>query len=293
MIELDVEFTRNLLPERPAEAHKGTFGHLFVIAGSRGFTGAARLACEAAARSGAGLVTLGVPRPLADCMAAALTETMTLPLPSTDAESLSEEAAEPALAFVQGKQAVVLGPGLSQHPSTFAFVAAFVKKCPVPLLADADGLNTLAAHPDVPPGISAPFVITPHPGEMARLLQTSSEEVQRDRETAAREAAKRFRCVAVLKGHRTIIATPDGKLHINTTGNSGLAKGGTGDVLAGLIGGLMAQGLSGLDAAILGVYLHGLAGDRAAAAKTSRGMTAMDVVHALPEAWRMLEKGNP
>jgi len=293
MNELDAEFARSLLPARPLDAHKGTFGHLFIVAGSRGFTGAAKLACEAAMRSGVGLVTLGVPRPLADCMAAVLTEAMTLPLPATDAESFSEDAVEPALAFAHGKQAVALGPGLSQHPSTLAFVAAFVKKCPVPLLADADGLNALAAQPDALTGVSAPFVITPHPGEMARLLQTSSEEVQRDREAAAREAAKRFGCVAVLKGHRTLIATPDGELHLNTTGNAGLAKGGTGDVLAGLIGGLMAQGMSVRDAAILGVYVHGLAGDRAASVRTQRGMTASDVVRAIPDAWRLIEEGTP
>jgi NAD(P)H-hydrate epimerase len=291
MFDIDIALARSLLPERPADVHKGTFGHLFVLAGSRGFTGAAKLVCEAAMRSGVGLVTLGVPNPLADCMAAALTETMTLPLTATFDESFSKYAVKPALAFARDKQAVALGPGLSQHPSTRAFVLAFVKRCPVPMLIDADGLNALAPCPDALRDVSVPRVITPHPGEMARLLETTTADIQRDRPAAAREATRRFQCVVVLKGHRTIVATPGGEMFENTTGNAGLAKGGTGDVLAGLIGGLLAQGMSPRDAAILGVYVHGLAGDYAAAAKTQRGMVAMDVVHVLPEAWRHLESG--
>jgi ADP-dependent NAD(P)H-hydrate dehydratase / NAD(P)H-hydrate epimerase len=291
MTNIDIAVAKSLLRERPADAHKGTFGHLFVLAGSRGFTGAAKLVCEAAMRSGVGLVTLGVPNPLADCIASALTETMTLPLAATIAESFTKDALEPALAFARDKQAVALGPGLSQHPSTQAFVLAFVKRCPVPMLIDADGLNALASSPDALCDISAPRVLTPHPGEMARLLKKTTADVQRDRPAAASEATRRFQCVVVLKGHRTIIATPGGELFENTTGNAGLAKGGTGDVLAGLIGGLLAQGMSPRDAAILGVYVHGLAGDYAAAAKTQRGMVAMDVVHALHEAWRHLEAG--
>ncbi len=289
MMEIDIAVARSLLRARPADVHKGTFGHLFVLGGSRGFTGAAKLVCEAAMRSGVGLVTLGVPTPLADCMATALTEAMTLPLTATIEESFSKYAVKPALAFARDKQAVALGPGLSQHPSTRAFVLAFVKRCPVPILIDADGLNAFAPRPDSLRDVSAPCVITPHPGEMARLLDTTIADVQRDRPASALDATRRFQCVVVLKGHRTIVATPDSELFANTTGNAGLAKGGTGDVLAGLIGGLLAQGMSPRDAAILGVYVHGLAGDYAAVDKTQRGMVAMDVVHALPEAWRYLE----
>ncbi|MCX5757713.1 MAG: NAD(P)H-hydrate dehydratase [Candidatus Hydrogenedentes bacterium] len=185
MIGIDIAVAKSLLRERPAGAHKGTFGHLFVLAGSRGFTGAAKLVCEAAMRSGVGLVSLGVPHPLADCMAAALTETMTLPLFATNAESLAEDAVEAALAFARDKQAVALGPGLSQHPSARAFVLAFVKRCTAPMIIDADGLNALASSPDALRGVSAPCVLTPHPGEMARLLETSNDDVQRDRPAAA------------------------------------------------------------------------------------------------------------
>ena len=145
--EIGIELLRSTLPKRPADAHKGSFGHLFVIAGSRGFTGAAKLACEAAGRSGVGLVTVGVPRPLGDVMAASLTETMSFMLPSTDAETVAEAAVESALEFASTKNAVVLGPGLSLHPETQAFVLKFVRHCAVPLLVDADGLNALSVKP--------------------------------------------------------------------------------------------------------------------------------------------------
>ena len=283
---------RPLLPERPAAGHKGTFGHVFIVAGSRGFTGAAKLTCMGAARSGVGLVTAGVPKPVADIVAASLLEPMSFPLPATDAETLSEAALEPALEFAKDKQAVVLGPGLSQHPETRAFVLAFVERCTAPLLVDADGLNCLGADTSVLERAAAPRVLTPHPGEMARLADAPTGGIQHDRETAAIQFAREHNCVLVLKGHRTIVAGPSGEAHVNLTGNSGLASGGTGDVLAGLMGGLMAQGMTGLDAACLGVFLHGLAGDIAAAAMTERAMIAGDLLTYLPAAWRELEPGG-
>ena len=287
-MELTREYLRAHLPERPEQGHKGSFGHLFVLAGSRGVTGAAKLACEAAGRSGVGLVTLGVPRTLGDAMAASLLETMSLPLPATDAESLSFAALEPALQFAADKQAVALGPGLSRHPETTAFVHAFVARCTAPMIVDADGLNALSERPETLTAIQAPCILTPHPGEMARLTASTTAEVQRDREASARRLANSSRCVVVLKGHHTLIAGPDERLAVNLTGNNGLAKGGTGDVLAGLLGGLLAQGLPPFDAACLGVYLHGLAGDLAAARFTARGMTAGDVIALLPDAWRTI-----
>ena len=290
--EINLDLVRSLLPERPAEGHKGTFGHVFIVAGSRGFTGAAKLACEGAARSGAGLVTVGVPRTLGDVVAASLLETMSLLLPCTEAESLSEAALEQALEFAASKQAVVVGPGLSQHPETRGFVLGFVERCPVPMLVDADGLNGLSANPDVLLDAAGPRVLTPHPGEMARLTKQTTRRVQQDREGAALDFASRYKCVVVLKGHGTVVANPEGRAYVNTTGNSGLASGGTGDVLAGLVGGLLAQGITCTDAALLGVFLHGLAGDLAAAAKTQRGMVASDVIDAIPEAWRTIEQGG-
>lgn len=285
--ELDAATVRSLLPQRPPDAHKGTFGHVLVIGGSRGFAGAVRLAAEAAARSGVGLVTAAVPRALADVLAAAFLEVMTKPLPDTPDEALSHAAVGPALAFVEGKDAVVLGPGMSQHDGARDFALSLIRKCPLPMLIDADGLNNLSTDLRVLRG-DAPRVLTPHPGEMARLTGTSSQEVQGARESLAEAFAREHRCVMVLKGYRTVIS--DGSAtYVNPSGNSGMATGGTGDVLSGIIGGLLAQGMSALDAALAGTYLHGLAGDIAMQAKTARGMIAGDVVSAMPEAWRQLE----
>ncbi len=288
-MELSRESMRAAMPARPEEGHKGTFGHLLVLAGSRGFTGAAKLVCEAAGRSGVGLVTAGIPYPLADILATSLTEAMTLRLPATKEETFAPAAVDPALKFVQDKDAVVLGPGLSRHPGTEAFVHGFVLHCPVPLVIDADGLNALSEQRTVMSKIPVPCILTPHPGEMARLLDTSSKKVQSDREATVKQLAKTSGCVVALKGHRTLIAGPEGQFAINTTGNNGLGTGGTGDVLAGLLGGLLAQGMSAFEAACLGVYLHGLAGDIAAERFTRRGMIASDVIHAIPDAWHTLE----
>jgi len=286
---LTLDGLRAVLPNRPEAGHKGIFGHLFVLAGSRGFTGAAKLVCEAACRSGVGLVTLGIPYPLGDIIACALTEAMSLRLPSTDGESLAHEGLDQALAFAADKQAVVLGPGLSRHPGTIAFVQDFLPHCPTPLLVDADGLNALSEHPELLHEVRRPCILTPHPGEMARLLGGSTAAVQADREGTAKAFAMQYGCGVVLKGHGTVIAAPDGRLAVNPTGNSGLASGGTGDVLAGLIGGLLAQGMLAFDAACLGVYLHGLAADIVAERASKRGMIARDVIRALPEAWRRIE----
>jgi len=289
--EITLDLVRSLLPERPAHGHKGTFGHVFIVAGSRGFTGAAKLACEAASRSGVGLVTVGVPRPLGDVVAESLVEAMSFVLPATEAESLAADALEPALEFAASKQAVVLGPGLSQHPETRAFVLEFVKRCPVPMLIDADGLNALSTKPETLLAAAGPRILTPHPGEMARITGKATGDIQKNREAVASNFAATYGCVAVLKGYRTVVADAEGRALVNPTGNAGLASGGTGDVLAGLAGGLLAQGMTGMDAALAGVYVHGLAGDIAAAAMTERGMVASDVIHAIPEAWQRVEQG--
>jgi NAD(P)H-hydrate epimerase len=197
---------------------------------------------------------------------------------------------ESALEFASTKNAVVLGPGLSLHPETQAFVLKFVRHCAVPLLVDADGLNALSVKPSTLQERKTPCVITPHPGEMGRLLKLKTETVQGNREGVAIEAARRFGCTAVLKGHRTVVADVTGEVFVNPTGNNGLAKGGTGDVLSGIIGALVAQGLGAFPAALLGVYAHGLSADIAARGKTPRGMTASDVVECLPAAWRVIEE---
>ena len=288
--EIDIEMLRSLLPERVETAHKGTFGHVFIIAGSRGLTGAAKLVCHAALRSGVGLVTVGVPKPLGDIMGSSPMEAMSFLLPSTDAEALSREALHPALEFARNKQAVVLGPGLSQHAETRDFILGFIGKCPVPLLVDADGLNCLSDQLRVLKRSKSPVVITPHPGEMARLTGLTTSLIQKDREGIASEFAKRYGCVIVLKGYQTVVTDGNENTFINPTGNVGMASGGSGDLLSGLIGGLMAQGISPLNSALIGTYVHGLAGDITADLMTERGMTASDIIEAIPEAWRIFEE---
>lgn len=282
-------YAAHLLPPRPPEGHKGTFGHVFIIAGSRGFTGAMRMTCEAAGRAGSGLVTVGIPHALGDVAAITLLEAMSRLLPDTPQQTIAAAALDPALAFAEDKQAVVLGPGLSTHEETAAFVQGFVPQCAPPLVIDADGLNNLAH--DLAPLDKRPdgtTIITPHPGEMARLAGCDTRTVQADREAVARDFAAAHGVVVVLKGFHTVVAHPDGETATNTTGGSGLGTGGTGDVLAGLLGGLLAQGLSPWDAARLGVWVHGYAGDCAAEQYTARAMLARDVLECIPQAFGAL-----
>jgi len=288
-IMIDIQMARALLPVRPVDGHKGTFGHVLIVGGARGYTGAVKMAALAAARSGAGLVTACVPEPLADVVASGLFEIMTFPLPATDTAGLSDAALSPALEYAAGRDVAVVGPGIGQHLQTQRFARDFAAVCPKPLVIDADGLNALAGDTGVLRRAQAPVILTPHPGEMARLAGIGVRDVQADREHAASSFAVQYGCIVVLKGHGTVIAAPDGALHVNTTGNAGMASGGTGDVLSGLIGGLLAQKMAPLEAAILGVYAHGLAGDLAAAEKTQRGMIASDLIGSLPAAWHKLE----
>jgi len=260
-----------LLPVRPRDAHKGTFGHVLVIGGSRGKTGAALLAGEGAARAGAGLTTLAVPATLQPAFEGRVRELMTVAVPNAgDVGSL-----------VRGRAAVVCGPGLGVTDETRALVAEVVRRTSVPLVLDADGLNVVAGT-----GIlgerRAPTVVTPHPGEMARLLGCDTAEVQADRLGAARRLARAEGAIVVLKGARTVVAAPDGGAAISPTGNPGMASGGTGDVLAGILGALLGQGLPPFDAAVLGVFVHGAAGDRVAARQGEVGLLAGDLLAELP-----------
>ncbi len=281
------------LPPRPRDAHKGVFGHLLVLAGSRGMTGAARLACEAACRSGAGLVTLGVPAPLADILEAVLVEAMKLPLPATDAASFAAGAAGPALEAARDRGAVLIGPGLSRDPMTATFARRVVRGWDGPLAVDADALHALAWDRPLSGPCRAralpPPVLTPHPGEMARLTGLSTAEIQEARETAALHYAEKWNAVVVLKGWHTVVAAPDGRSAVNPTGNQGMATGGSGDVLAGLIGGLLAQGMDPWEAACAAVYVHGLSGDIAVRGVSPRALTAGDLVGGVCAAWRDLE----
>lgn len=276
-----------LLPPRPATGHKGTFGHLLVVAGSRGKTGAAAMAAEGGLRIGAGLVTVACPQAVHDILAVKLTEAMTLPLPGGDA--LGDDSIEELRSFWEGKSAVALGPGLGQEQGTVAFVRRLLRECPLPLVLDADGLNAVA---DAPEALlerkGVPAVLTPHPGEMARLLGSTVGAVEEDRIGAARDFAVRYGVALVLKGARTVIAFADGRVRINGSGNPGMACGGMGDALTGVIGGLLAQGLSAEDAAVLGVHLHGLAADRLVPTMGTAGMVATDLLREIPAARRFL-----
>ena len=268
---VDEHRVRACLPKRSADSHKGSHGHVLALVGSYGMAGAAMLCTEAALRAGAGLVTAAVPESIYPMVTVAVPEAVCLPL--------SENAAAQATAALAGKSAVVAGCGLGRSPEAEETLASVLAAATAPVVLDADGINWLAAHTDKRETVSAPLCLTPHPAEMARLMGLTAAEVQADRKAVAKACADRFRAVVVLKGHRTVVATPDDPMVlINPTGCAGMAVGGTGDVLAGLIAGLLAQGLSPADAAAVGVYLHGAAGEAAAARHSQRAMLARDLL---------------
>lgn len=284
------EEVSGLLPKRPVAGHKGTFGHVLVVAGSPGFTGAAVLAGLGVLRAGAGLVTVACPEGCRVTVAAVRPELLTVGLPEGPDGRLAPQAGTAALRR-PGFSAVVAGPGLGATPDVRRAVLDLLMGAAgrLPVVLDADALNALAL--EGPESVAAvlrradvPVVLTPHPGEMARLLGSTVASVQADRLGVALEAARSWRAVVVLKGAGTVVAAPDGRLWLNATGGPALATGGTGDVLAGAIGGLAAQGLGSLEAALLGVCLHGLAGDAASLEVGSRGLLASDVAERLPLA---------
>jgi hydroxyethylthiazole kinase-like uncharacterized protein yjeF len=292
---LDAVSVRAMLPPRKRAAHKGSFGHAGIIAGSSGKTGAAALAALGALRAGAGLVTVSVPEGLYGVLDAKLLEAMTFPVAETASHSLAKAAKASLLGFAAAKTAVAMGPGIGCEAETVGLVQELITEIKQPLVLDADGINALAGHAHILRRAQSPAVIlTPHPGEMARLLGTSVGDVQKDRLGVAGGFAREFNVHVVLKGAGTVIAGPDGALAVNPTGNPGMATGGTGDVLTGMIAGFLAQRLSPWDAASAGTYLHGLAGDLAAARRGEIGMIARDLIDAIPEAIRRLQsEENP
>ena len=278
-----------MLPYRWPEMHKGDAGRLLIVAGSAGMSGAAALAGLAAMRAGAGLVSLAVPESLNDILEVKCTEVMTLPLPETPQRSLAPAAAEGILAFAESCDAVALGPGLSQVTETQQLARDLIQQIPVPLVVDADGLNACVGATEVLTGRSAPTVLTPHPGELGRLIDVPMSDIQADRVATARQAAEDLGCVVVLKGAATVTAAPDGEVWVNPTGNPGMASGGVGDVLTGIIGALLAGGADALDAAVSGVFYHGRAGDLAAELRGERALVASDLLEQLPDAFLPLE----
>jgi len=285
---VDPQWVRMLLPERPRSAHKGDFGRVLVIAGSVGMTGAAALCAEAALRVGAGLVTVGCPASLNDILEVKLTEAMTFPLPETYLRTLDTRALALILELAEEADVLAIGPGLSRQPETAVLVRRLVARVEKPIVVDADGLNALAETPFLLESDHAPAVLTPHPGELARLMDASIGEVQARRTEFAERAAARFQSVVILKGACSVIAEPGRPLAISPTGNPGLATGGTGDVLTGMVAGLIAQGLLPFEAGAAAAYLHGLAGDLVADRVGEPYLLAGDVLSAIPESVRSL-----
>ncbi|MDP8248183.1 MAG: NAD(P)H-hydrate dehydratase [Candidatus Tritonobacter lacicola] len=277
----------SLFVHRRRVSHKGNFGHVLIIAGSVGMTGAAALAAMGALRAGAGLVTVGIPSGLNDILEVKLTEAMTVPLPQTDEVTLSLEAAGRIKSVEAKFDSVVLGPGLSTHPETVRLVKELALSLVVPKVIDADGLNAFAGDEAALSKIRGPAVLTPHPGEMGRLIRKGVAGVQGDRVGAAVDLAGRFGDTVVLKGAATVIANP-AEVFINSTGNPGMASGGMGDVLAGMIGTYLAQGMNTLDAAKSGVFIHGAAGDLAALQIGEAGLIASDLLDRIPLVARRL-----
>lgn len=280
----DCDEIRALLPERGASGHKGSHGHLLVVAGAPGTSGAAVLAGRAALRGGAGLVTVACPPDVQPVVAAAQPELMTAVVDGFSTEAWRER--------LSGKKALTVGPGLGTGRGASQLVAWLVRNARLPMIVDADGLNVLASRLDLLRSTRAPLILTPHPGEMSRLAGCPVAEVQADRRRVALDMAHRTGAVVVLKGSGTMIAAPDGRLGVNLTGGPILGTAGTGDVLAGLIGSLLAQGVEAFDAARLGAYLHGLAGDRLARRLGEAGLLAGELADELPLAREELRSGG-
>ncbi|MBV8205994.1 MAG: NAD(P)H-hydrate dehydratase [Acidobacteria bacterium] len=296
-----VEFLDGHFPWREADAHKGDFGHVLIIGGCLGKSGAAAMAGMAALRAGAGLVTVACPRSVLPMVASSAPELMTEALEETPDGSISPAALKNGRLheILRGKDAVAIGPGLGRNAETAEFAREAVRECPHPLALDADGLNAFEAMVSGLEGSRRPLVLTPHPGEFSRLTGIPVAELGSNaaRILHAREFAKKCRSIVVLKGHRTLIADPGGEIYVNTTGNAGMATGGTGDVLTGIITTLMARraangnGIRAAEAAALGVYLHGLAGDVAMGERGQDAMIATDLIAALPGAFRRIARG--
>jgi len=304
-----------LVPERPRYSHKGDYGHVLVVAGSTGRTGAAIMAAKACLRAGAGLVTMGVPESLMDVFQSRVTEEMTLPLPDRGDGTVSVKAVDAILRFSSEKaDAICIGPGIGVSDETRKLMREMVSSSRTPLVIDADGINSLGRDRigkertrNILRKALAPLVLTPHPGEMARLISLDGSrsqeadtkgisdlraQIERDRINIAIAFSKATGACLVLKGVPTVIAGSNGRAFINTTGNPGMATAGAGDILAGMVASFVAQGLDAMNASLLGAYMHGLAGDFAAAQKGMPSLVASDIADSIPDAFRELAKEN-
>lgn len=273
------------LSQRKAETHKGDYGHLFILAGSARFSGAGLLCAEAALRSGAGLVTLGLPKSInLAVIKIKPREVMTLPLAETKEGTLSLNAFTRIFQMLRQADVLVIGPGLGNNKSTYSLIRRVINKCAVPAVIDADGLNAFSKNLGILKKHKGVTILTPHQKELSRLFGLDIARVQKNRKLIAKKYAKYYNNTIVLKGHETLVAGSRGQLYVNKTGNPGMATAGSGDVLSGMIGAFLAQGLEAFSAAKYAVYVHGLAGDIAAKDKTQMGLIASDIINRIPDA---------
>ena len=284
MERTDKNTVKRAVPLRPDDANKGTMGSLLSVCGCYGMAGAAILSGRAALRSGLGLLKSALPESIYPIVASAVPESVFYPL-SQSGRALSADNLPALLEYAAGSRAVMIGCGLSVCADTRAIVRGMLASCRVPILLDADALNCIAGEPELLRGAAAPAVVTPHPAEMGRMIGKTAAEVNSARIQTAARFAEEYGAVTLLKGAGTFIASPDGRLVLNTTGNSGMATGGSGDVLSGIIGALLAQGAEPFDAAAAGAYLHGLAGDLAAERLGRTSMLPGDIIDELPGAF--------
>ncbi len=287
---LTVEIVREILPLRPSDSHKGTFGHVLLIAGSPGMAGAAMLASHSALRVGAGLAYLAAPRSLVNYLPPE--EIIYRPMPENQSGTLSHDAYDAIKGHISNASAVVLGPGLGLNDDTIALVETLVGNIDCPCVIDADGLNAISKKPSILQNNEGAFVLTPHPKELARLMNCDVATVQSDRINQSIDAAKKFNCVVVLKGSMSVIANPQGEVFINPTGNPAMATAGAGDVLSGIIGGLLAQKVDPFQAAACGVYIHGRAGDILSQELGQSGIVAGDLKRLIPFAVESIRSGD-
>jgi hydroxyethylthiazole kinase-like uncharacterized protein yjeF len=281
-----------LLSPRGRDSHKGSFGHVLVVAGSLGRAGAAVMAARSALRTGAGLVSVATPNGLVPIIQQSIAEAMCVPAAESIDGTLGIGAEHELINAASKMDACAIGPGLSTHAETALCVRNLVPALTIPMVVDADGLNALAGSVDILKKAKAPVIVTPHPGEMARLSGVPAADVQKDRIGIASAFAKTFRVTVVLKGAGTIVASPAGQVFVNSTGNPGMATGGTGDALTGMIASFLAQGHTAEQAACLGVYLQGLAGDLAAGEQGEAGMITGDLIEKIPQAIQTIVEGN-
>jgi hydroxyethylthiazole kinase-like uncharacterized protein yjeF len=280
-----------LIGPRPADSNKGKYGHVLVVGGSRGKAGSVAMAGMSALRTGAGLSTVATAESVLATVAGFHPELMTEPLAETSEGTIANSAPERLQALAKGKSVLAIGPGISQFPETSEVVRTLVSQLDVPIVLDADGLNAFHGRTDELQGKNRLLVITPHPGEMARLVGGSAADVQKDRLGVARKFAREHELIVVLKGNRTLVVQPDGEAWVNTTGNPGMSTGGTGDILTGMIAGMIAQHpKDALLAVIAGVHLHGLAGDIMRESVGEHSMVATDLMRGLPESFRRAQR---